>query len=332
MKKVLFKVDASEDIGYGHFFRCLNLAKFLYANNYDISFLCQSEKGNINHIIPKEFHKIETNIFGYVDPSEVISIIRNKSIDFLIMDNYEIDYFYEKAILEQTSVKYLALDDIGREHYCDIIVDQNINAHESQYINDRVKKVLCGLEYVILGNHFLSNIENIKPRKSINKVLVFFGGSDMTQETKKVLDALCECDYNLNFTVISKEAKELRELYHNLKNISYFEFVDNMATTMLEHDLMFGAYGTTTWERFYLGLPSACVTIADNQEENAKYLTQKELVTFVGDGRFTTSNDWIRVIQSIASESSRYIKNSKKILELVDGRGLTRIKEEMEKL
>ena len=42
---VIFRVDASEQIGSGHFIRCLNLAERLRKDDYEVAFICMNLPG-----------------------------------------------------------------------------------------------------------------------------------------------------------------------------------------------------------------------------------------------------------------------------------------------
>ena len=52
-----------------------------------------------------------------------------------------------------------------------------------------------------------------------------------------------------------------------MKNIFFYDFVDNMSEMMNNSDLYIGSAGTTTWERSCIGLPSIVISVAENQIE-----------------------------------------------------------------
>ena len=56
--KIVFRVDASKDIGTGHYIRCINLAKYLKKRGYFIQFASLSVTPIIKDLIKKKlmFH------------------------------------------------------------------------------------------------------------------------------------------------------------------------------------------------------------------------------------------------------------------------------------
>ena len=56
MSKVLFRVDASKEIGLGHLMRCLLVADYLSDFNYEIYFLCNPfPGGDYSKVIKKGY-------------------------------------------------------------------------------------------------------------------------------------------------------------------------------------------------------------------------------------------------------------------------------------
>ena len=45
--KVVFRVDASLQMGTGHVMRCLTLAQALKENGADVKFICRKHEGNL---------------------------------------------------------------------------------------------------------------------------------------------------------------------------------------------------------------------------------------------------------------------------------------------
>ncbi|NQY22213.1 MAG: pseudaminic acid cytidylyltransferase, partial [Campylobacteraceae bacterium] len=89
-KNILIRANSSSLIGLGHIKRDLVLVEKF--KNSNITFAVQDLEGNINkEIIKKDykFHILKNN-----DVKELITLSNKKKIDLLIIDSYEIDYFY----------------------------------------------------------------------------------------------------------------------------------------------------------------------------------------------------------------------------------------------
>ncbi|WP_288255723.1 hypothetical protein [uncultured Prochlorococcus sp.] len=55
MNSVVFRVDSSLEIGTGHLYRCLNLARSFSSSNLKIVFVCRNHNGNLIDLIKNEF-------------------------------------------------------------------------------------------------------------------------------------------------------------------------------------------------------------------------------------------------------------------------------------
>lgn len=149
-------------------------------------------------------------------------------------------------------------------------------------------KLLLGARYAILREEFYKAREKMRLRDGkIKNILVFFGGSDPSNETLKALKAIVllqRQDIRVNVIVgQSNPNKEAIENFCKKNNMYYFCQIDNMAEFMNQADLAIGAGGTVTWERCFLGLPALVIAIAENQVELTVNCASKGILVFLGD-------------------------------------------------
>ena len=308
---VAFRTDSSSIIGSGHLMRCLTLAKQLKKQyNAEVFFICRNLQGNLSHLVedagfrlvllPKADKNVALN--GYeawltvpemVDANETCTIIERfgKSVDRLVVDSYAITAMWEKRLRPLTKEIFVIDDLANRPHDCDILLDQNEYLDkETRYkglVPDKCK-LLLGYKHVLLRDEFYEAKKTMRRRDGrIRNILVFYGGSDPTNETMKALKALSEIKLSgitVNVIVGGSNAHkdEVAEFCKQYEGFNYFCQVNNMAEMMAKADLALGAGGTTTWERLFLELPSIVTAIADNQVQIAEDCDKAGLVTYIG--------------------------------------------------
>ena len=339
MKNNLFiRVDSSPEIGIGHMMRCLTLAQEL-KNNFDkIIFLTQKDSGNfIGTIMKNEFEVIfipTTNNDPNIIKNLLTAYSENKN--FLLIDHYDIDTNFESS-LKNIFERIFVIDDLAnRKHDCDLLIDQNYYRDLNQRYEKLIQNgtiALLGPKYAIIRPEFRTiNKKAIKKNSQIKKILVSFGGSDPTNECKKVLDALCSIE-NSKFEIVvvagiyNHKFEQLKKLYEKYSNIKIYRHVDDLSRLMLNSDLFIGAGGTTTWERFYMGLPSIVTIISDDQKESIEFLSDMGHIINLGLAKNVTSKTYVQTLQKPNSDLiyNMSLHNQK----LVDGNGSNRIKKQI---
>ena len=339
MKNNLFiRVDSSSEIGIGHMMRCLTLAQEL-KNNFDkIIFLTQKDSGNfIGTIMKNEFEVIfipTTNNDPNIIKNLITAYSENKN--FLLIDHYDIDTNFESS-LKNIFERIFVIDDLAnRKHDCDLLIDQNYYRDLNQRYEKLIQNgtiALLGPKYAIIRPEFRTiNKKVIKKNSQIKKILVSFGGSDPTNECKKVLDALCSIE-NSKFEIVvvagiyNHKFEQLKKLYEKYSNIKIYSHVNDLSRLMLNSDLFIGAGGTTTWERFYMGLPSIVTIISDDQKESIEFLSDMGHIINLGLAKNVTSKTYAQTLQKPNSDLiyNMSLHNQK----LVDGNGSNRIKKQI---
>lgn len=291
MRTIVFRVDSSTQIGSGHLMRSLTLANRL-KEKVKIVFISRDLIGNLHDLIGKNNFQyfalprmnVDESLVGYekwltvkqiADADQTQKLIRSLGkVDCLIIDSYAIDVTWEKIIRPYVN-KIMVIDDLAnRKHDCDILLDQNFYINLDSRYDGLVPsgcKMLLGSQYVLLREEFYEARKNMRTRNGIIKnILVFFGGSDPTNETGKALKAIVELnrpDIIVNVVVggSNPHKKEIEDFCQNHLNMRYHCQVDCIAKLMAEADLAIGAGGTTTWERCFLGLPAIVIAVAENQ-------------------------------------------------------------------
>jgi UDP-2,4-diacetamido-2,4,6-trideoxy-beta-L-altropyranose hydrolase len=329
---IYFRADASIGIGSGHVMRCLTLAVELRTNGADVHFLCRDLPGNMASIIKQQGFKVEMlpvaagPIDWQQDSIITAQIIENSQTfpDWVIVDNYALDWRWESSI-RSCCKQIMVIDDLAnRKHDCELLLDQNYYSDMSHRYQELVPadcRLLLGPEYALLRREFVEARATMTAKRDyIKKLLIFFGGSDPTNETMKALQAiqiLKPHDITIDVVIGSSNPRKvmLQELCSKIPGVVLHCQINNMAEFMAEADLAVGAGGTTSWERCFLGLPTIGVIVADNQErlvcDLAKFgamvsLGRSESVTplTIADAvaQLITNNEMRRIIRERCQE------------------------------
>lgn len=319
---VIIRVDSSEIIGSGHVMRCLAMAERLKADGAEVYFICRNLIGNIIDEITKQGYKcyiLKATISyqqicreGYLswltvsqkqDAEDTINTIiyNNITADRLVVDHYALDIEWESMLRPHVNEIFVIDDLANRHHDCDILLDQDSYSNkEERYIGlvPRHCKMLLGHKYALLRTEFVEAKKKMRKRTGIiKKIIIFYGGSDATNETMKTIHAIAPLvnKYNLRVDVVIGKSNRLREdikcLCDGMDGFSYHCQVNNMAQMMSEADFSFGAGGITLWERLYLDLPGLVIAVADNQVKICEECYTQGLIDYLGQADTVTQKE-----------------------------------------
>jgi UDP-2,4-diacetamido-2,4,6-trideoxy-beta-L-altropyranose hydrolase len=310
---VVFRVDASNRIGTGHFVRCLTLAEALRDRGTRVHFICRAHDGYaieplrasaIPYTVLPVPERIPTprSIDDYSawlgvsqdeDAEQTIEALARERPEYLLVDHYGINIQWEQRLRPHVD-RLMVIDDLtDRQHDCDLLLNQNYSTSTQLYsglIPDHCQTLL-GPCYALIKPEYLAYRRNMRERTPVvHRVFVFFGGSDLDNLTGKALEALSTSEFkhlivdvvvgaNNPHQATLKEQVALRDL------TNLYGPRQHLADLMGLADAAIGAGGATTWERMCLGLPSLVVAIADNQIPACEALSHAGLIQYAGDYR-----------------------------------------------
>lgn len=313
-QEIIFRVDASEEIGAGHVMRCLTLADKLHSYGANIIFICKSQSGDLNEYIRKRGYEV-AQLPGVpsktgatlllknmaLDLKNTVALLGNRRANWLIVDHYGLDASWENGMRPFCS-KIMVIDDLAnRTHDCDLLLDQNLRENAIQRYRRLVPqacRILAGPDHVLLNSKF-TEIALRQRDGSVHNVVVYFGGNDITNQAGKAVEALKKI-LGLTVTVILGFSHPHRKaVFSSLSRDSRFNFMDScedMAGQMAKADLALGTCGISAWERCVLGLPTLVTVSAENQREDAEALHRLGAVEYLGDAEILVAQDWHNAI------------------------------------
>ena len=353
--KVAFRTDASNQIGTGHFMRCLTLAEELKKQGAEIRFISRdlpvhlSDMLNIKSIeliplsvqnsaetIDELAHASWLGINQAYDAKATVDALFGQVFDWIVVDHYALDIRWE-SIVRQHVKKIMVIDDLAdRHHDCDILLDQNHYAGMQGRYGNKVPeycKLLLGPKYSLLREEFRTLREHVKVRNGqVKKVLVFFGGVDLNNCTFQAIEALSEIDTKLQVDVVIGAQHPFKKLIENAcEKYGYIYHVQTsrIAQLMCQSDLAIGASGSASWERCCLGLPSLLVALADNQIAIAKELSAVNACIYMGTKDKVNLLNLKKWVTELIANPDRIRTISESAFSIADGLGVHRVSDEM---
>lgn len=355
--KVVFRVDASYEIGIGHLMRCLTIADELSRRGTSILFICRDLKGNLaDYICQRGYdvsllrrpaveyvastddvpHAAWLGVDWRQDVKDTVKAF-SSAVDFLFVDHYGIDKRWQRQMREYAK-SLVVIDDLAdREHDCDFLLDQTYGRVRNDYMHLVTEdcRLLLGSGYCLVRPEFsrlrAQALEKRRKPQGGYRILVFMGGMDSNNLTDLVLEGLNKITFNESITVdviLGRNAPHRKKVEESAQNhslpVKVYLDVTNMAEFMACADLAIGSPGTASWERCCLGLPTLLIVGASNQEIIAEKMHSVNAAKNLGWYNHISADELAREIRSMLQFDS-LCKMSASAAVLCDGRGVTRL-------
>lgn len=356
--RVVFRVDASLEIGSGHVMRCLTLAAALAEKGARCTFVMRESAGSLEGVVGRRGHEVRMlpkreapnseSLPGHADwlqtdwetdAADTIAAVHGARPDWLVVDHYALDARWEKALADSAE-SLLVIDDLAdRPHVCNVLLDQNLGRRQSDYdsLLAQVAEKLIGPKYALLRPEFgRKRASSLARRRSgeVNTILVSMGGVDsenVTADVLRALDSVEELTSCLVTVVMgggSPHVDEVSALVQRMRlHARVMVNVGDMASLMSDADLAIGAAGGTAWERCCLGLPSALIVMAANQKPGTDALDRAGAALAVGD-RWHVSKTLAGAVRSLL-DPVELRAMSDRAASLCDGEGVRRVVAQM---
>ena len=344
--KFAIRVDSSPNIGMGHLMRCLALANGLKRRGFEVYFICRDFQGNGTDRIKKNDFNLELlSIKGLElngtwlgvpyrdDAQDTIDVISENPADWLVVDHYDIDENWEAELRSKfPHLKIMVIDDlVDRRHDCDFLLDQTYGRTEEGYkqLVPPKAKFCLGTEYALLRSDFKELRKQVlTPEKSSNDIchiLVTLGGGDYFKPIQVIAKALKKIanDHQFSVTVITGNTPEelLKDFKSLPQKVEYISFSPDISNEMVKADFVIGAGGGTSWERCCLALPTIVLTIADNQIEAVKILSDNKAIIPVS----ISVDEIAMATKRLIVDDQFRLEMSKSASKLCDGNGVERV-------
>ena len=347
---IAFRVDASSQSATGHIMRCLTLAEAFRERSVSIRFLSRHMPQHFRDLLAErgyEFADLGSAPAGpaddlphaawlgtpqTADAAAAVRALSDRHWDWLIVDNYALDFRWESAL--RLAVGHIAsIDDIAnRRHDCDVLLDPNFYSDMNERYAGRVPphcQMLLGPRFALLRQEFRRLREGVKARSGpVKRILIFFGGVDADNYTGSAIAALAGSGLGgLRVDVVIGATHAARRLIESECQRLGFDLhvqTDRMAELMAQADMAVGAGGGALWERCCLGLPSVTVSAAGNQSRQIADAAGEGLV-YAPDAPGELAPFLARQIRALIENSTLRQMMSRNGMRTVDGRGISRI-------
>lgn len=322
--RVIIRTDASVEIGSGHLMRCLTLADQLRNDGSEVAFVCRDLPGGMFDLLQARGYRSvklpmaetgkDTQQFDAEETIKAVDRLFPDGVDWLVVDHYALDAVWER-LLRPHARRLMVIDDLAnRSHDCDLLLDQNYYRNQDRRYQGLVPEqcvTLLGPAYVLLRPEFAEARQRLKTRDgTVRRILIFFGGSDPTNQTQAALEALKLSERrDVGVDVVVGSANPHRDVIQamcgELPNVTFHCQVSNMAELILNADLGIGAGGAAMWERCYLGLSTITVVFAGNQERTTEDVAQIGAIEYLGWSDRLAPEDYAKAVAKMLGDPQR---------------------------
>jgi UDP-2,4-diacetamido-2,4,6-trideoxy-beta-L-altropyranose hydrolase len=350
--RVVFRVDASTDIGLGHIKRCLALAHALARRGASAAFICRdlsldswamvSAEGFACRELPAPTARAEIGstpihaawacVDTATDARDTLQALGNDAVDWVVIDHYAFDAEWHRAVSVARRCRIAAIDDLAdRDLAAEVVIDQNHSeSHAAKYagrIGPRTR-ILGGPLYALLGPMY-AHAPRYEFHDTVRSIGIFMGGVDSANLSILALQAVRE---RLGFaggleivtTSSNPSLAQLRDMAAVQSATALTVNLPDLSGFFAKHDLHIGAGGGATWERCCIGAPTLAMVVAENQRQ--------VLLPLQRLGVLRTLTELPANVEGVARETQALLNNgglrfrmATRARQLVDGQGADRV-------
>ena len=329
--KIIFRCDASSDIGLGHVIRCLAVAKELRRSNHII--FATAEDDTNSYIGDSNF---EFFLKGR-DETEEVFLDRVGSI--LKPDVFVIDkkYPYSQTILnrlKQNGIKIVMIDNIcdGLSASDEVVfpaAHTDITLLREYLSQERITRVKTGPEYVILRDDILELKDRVRHDLHVPpNIVVTTGGTDPEGVLLNLITWLKEMDLEANILILVGQAFKFQDELEYLVDAlpDNFCVMPYSLQDLIKGDIVICTFGVSIYEMIYLQIPTICISHSRENAEGARIL--KERYGVIEDMGYMKDMNPQRLYVAIArllTDKAYYMDMVERCGNLIDREGAKRV-------
>jgi UDP-2,4-diacetamido-2,4,6-trideoxy-beta-L-altropyranose hydrolase len=333
MAPVAFRVDASPSVGAGHLARCRALAGALRKRGRGCHFVVGAGARPWIDTLRAELDTVDVIEDGleWRDDAEqtLARLAPVTGTAWMVVDHYRLDARWQRAA-RSAGWRVLVVDDLAdRPLAADALLDPAPTASEERYraLVPPDCALLLGPRHCLLRGEFaeLRALAAATPRRA-GRVHLAFGGTLREAELAAVARPLLEQDPQLELvTVVPSASPLLAQLAQQFRErIVIHVQPASVARTMLGCDVALGAPGGMLWERFCLGLPTACLAVSPVQVPVLAALASQGWLLDLGSAADFAAQRLARFRQWQADRPAREA-DRQRLMQAVDGQGAARV-------
>ncbi len=338
--QVIFRVDGSNALGFGHIARCRNLAEQLRPLGYEPRFVRTGRRDRVLKGQDVVWLDIEEDAVGSQRDAELTLQAAkgsNKGAPIVVVDSYQIDQAWE-SVVRSSGALVVAIDDLAnRVHDCHVLIDANPlekDRYRGLVAPEAVR--LLGLAYALIEPESSDRLFTSARSQHVERVLVCFGGGDNRIPLQMAYEACSDprlAGLTFGFVTASDNiAESLRSQQISVQEetrakINVFGWVDDLRPLHSASDIAVGAGGSLALERIHLGLPSVVVSLAGNQVPTSQHLHRLGLMHYVGDISVCTAQIFADAVSALVNDAQAREMVQRNGPQIVDGYGASRCAE-----
>jgi len=330
--RIAIRADASPTIGFGHVARCLALAEALVGDGHAVALFGVEPPAALRALAEKI--GVPHFVVSSTDPradavASLAAIGRWGGTDACVVDHHALGRDWEAAARE-AGCAVAVIDDLGREHDCDLLVDANAGVTADHYRGrvDPRTWLMLGPRYAMLRQGFRDGHRQARVRRQVGRIVVSYGGTDPTGETVKAIEALAQLGgITADVTVTSAQPRfeRVRALAATAPHLTLHVDRSDLECLLAEADLALGAAGVSALERACLGVPSIATVVADNQAAGASAMADAGAALLLGEAASVTPMRLRAAVEGLRACPDALARMSAHGLALVDGCGAARV-------
>ena len=360
---VLIRTNAGQYTGIGHLVRCLQLAEQLVARQAKVIFVLDFIETNItpfltDYLVETLYDEVQAEISAQEDAIKFVKLLNQYQATHVIIDDYRLDHHWEKSVKHhhQKPLTLVAIDDILREHDCDILVDMKWRGDDTQNAYDHLLPQqaikLLGPKYVLLNKQYQNNEANLpkwdisqKEPTAINSqnssspftVMLGLGGGGDLAQFQQLLDNVLNSKHSLNVHLkilvvlgpLSTNSQALIKQYADNDQVELLIGKTDLYPYLQKTHLYIGAAGGILYQLLALNIPALTFAIADNQASEKTQLAQLGHYFHLDNLSELMPEKLVYFIESISTHYPRIINLLQNAETKIDAMGASRVAEQI---
>ncbi len=336
---ILFVLDASREAGLGHLRRCRVLMQEFLDRNAAVTVTGRIDGVDTDSELPAgvRYVPMPADVTAQDEARFLRSLSTGSTV--IVVDHYRATIEYQEAIHE-LGMRWCLFDSFAQTPFlADWVIHASPSATPERYEPLRMRaetRFLLGPAFALVSREYRDARTRIRPRTTLKRLLIGFGGGDDRGATVQILRELAGMDVSgldidIAVGALNPNAGEIEEVSRtiNAHHVNVLKAPDGLHDLLSSADCSVNAGGVISYEAAVLGVPSIIMTIAENQEENARGWSAAGAASYLGPSAQGAAIRFRSIAEQMMTGNAMIENMSKKGSAMVDGLGGDRVATEL---